>query len=86
VLEGASWREEQAALRARLTAWLSAAFARTRKLPPLREVLGNVRAGGSKRQSPEDQATIVQMLAAAFGGTVTQGNPGATDGIDGDSR
>jgi hypothetical protein len=74
VLEGAAWRVEHEARLATTTAWLTAGFMRTKKLPALKKVLGsNEPRRPPERQSVEQQAAIIRALHARLGGELKVG-------------
>jgi len=72
VLQGAAWQAEQALHLATATAWLTANFIRTPRLPPLQKLLAPA-AGKPRGQTVEQKALILRALHAEFGGELTHG-------------
>lgn len=56
VISGAAWRHDQAARLAVATAWQTAAFTRTKKLPRLSRVLAEPRK--TRRLTPEQERLL----------------------------
>lgn len=81
MLRGAAWRIEQDHRRAVLTAWVSAALARTparKRLPRLESLIGDGgrQAGPRPRQTLDEQRAHLHHLAASMGHTMHTPNNG----------
>ena len=82
VLEGAGWRQEQAARLVTVGAWTTAALMRyppKKRLPSLKDLLKD-RKGPIARQTLDQQRAILNMMATAFGGKLEKPKQARTDG------
>lgn len=68
ILEGETWRQRQAARKALVTAWQTAAFMRRNRLPNLKQMLSTfdstVDAAGRTQTKEEVRAWVLDFAAA----------------------
>ena len=64
-----------------MQAWLTANYTRAKKLPPLKQVIGRVNRGRSRRLTLDESAAALKAWVVAAGGGQTE-RPGKVDPVE----